>query len=772
MQGVGFRPFVYCAARDAGLAGWVRNGPDGVTLEVEGDEGSILNFLDELEHRPPPLARIDGIQVHEIESRGESSFAVVETEGGGRRHALVPADARLCSRCAAEMEDPQDRRYHYPFTVCTHCGPRFSLVRQLPYDREQTSMACFPLCDACALEYGDPGDSRFHTEPVCCPACGPKLWGQTAGGRTIHEPQAALVAARGALASGRILAFKGLGGFQLACDARNERACSTLRRRKGRASKPFAVMARDLDVVNRLVHATEADFRLLQSSRAPILLLPLQDSTNISGQVAPGLRDLGIMLPTTPLHVELFRDLPSDCLVMTSGNMSEEPICRRNREAVQDLSGLADFFLLHDRDIVRRVDDSVLCSDANTSFMLRRSRGWVPDPLPLRPAAPQPVLAVGGHLQTTAALAVEGQVFLSQHVGDLDTPGARAFHQEVVDGLLQFLDVEPQLILCDAHPDYPSHSAAKEWAQRHGVECMEVQHHLAHVAAVAVEHGCLPEPGRRCVGLALDGTGYGPDGHLWGGELLSFDAQLRWTRHAQLESLPLIGNEAAVREPWRVALSALVQAGREDLTRPWMASAPGIPNIAGEVLRLCQGPESKPPWPRSSGAGRIFEAAGSLCGLVMRNGYEGEAAIRFEALAERSPDAVGVWPRWKEEKDCAGLVFPSSHLLAELAERLLQGEDPAKVASGFHRTFCYAVVRFLMTHLPQGTDEIHLGGGCLANRLLRRGLAEELAAHGLQAYLPQEVPAGDGGLALGQAALGSMALTHGGRPQQETTPCA
>ncbi len=751
VQGVGFRPTVYRVATSLGLSGWVANDACGAVLEVEGPDEVVAGFERALRDQLPPLARLDGLSSEAVPVTGETGFVVRASEPGPRAGALVPPDAALCADCRREMEEPSDRRHDYPFTTCTNCGPRFSLVHRLPYDRHQTSMACFPLCPACAAEYGDPGDRRFHAEPVCCPDCGPRLWLATSDGRTLAEGAAAIAAARNLLRDGHVLAVKGLGGFQLACRADCSEPVTVLRERKRRPSKPFAVMVRDLESARGLVDVSGEDEALMTSARSPVVLAPQRHPSPLSAGVAPGLEDVGVLLPTTPLHVELLRDPALPPLVMTSGNVSDEPICRGNREALDRLGGLADAFLLHDRDVVRRVDDSVVRTSASGPFMVRRARGWVPEPIAMPTATERPILAVGGHLQVTACLAVGDQAFLTQHVGDLDTEPARRFLVEVIEGLEDFLQARAGVVVADCHPDYPSSLLARELAEERGAELAEVQHHLAHALAVLAEHGRTPEIGERVLAVALDGTGYGPDGTAWGGEWLLLDGDLSWSRAGYLEPLALVGGERAVREPWRVAVAALAVAGLLEQidTLPLSHSVP-LEKLR-EVGRLA----AHPSWPRASGAGRLFEAFGALLGLATINRWEGEAAARLESLAS----AAGRVPPWPEvvPTDRVGPVLPSVALVAAGARRLIAGEEPGRVASGFHATFAELACELCARVAPGGSSTVALGGGCLVNRHLRALLAEGLERRGLEPLLPSRLPPGDGGLAYGQAAAAALA---------------
>ena len=758
VQGVGFRPTVHRIATELKLAGEVRNDPEGATAEVEGDTVVAHAFVDRLQAELPPLARLDSIEVDEVEVTGATGFRVTETEQGRRAGALVPPDAALCDDCRREMNDPGDRRHAYPFTTCTNCGPRFSLTRSLPYDRVATSMACFELCPDCSREYTDPSDRRFHAEPVCCPACGPRLWIQDADGGNRVDGPSAIAAARADLEDGRILAIKGLGGFQLACRADDESVVEDLRRRKQRPGKPFAVMVRDLEAARRSIRMTSADERLLTSSRAPVVLAPGLPDAPVCAGVAPGLGDLGVMLPTTPLHVEIFDGLEVAALVMTSANLSDEPICRDNREAVDRLAAIADRFVLHDRDVVRRVDDSVVRSTDSGPVLVRRARGWVPEPIRLPVAAEEPILAVGGHLLVTSCVAVGEQAFMTQHVGDLDSVPARGFHREVIDGLEDFLEVRPRIVVADAHPDYPSTWLARELAADRDGSVIEVQHHLAHAAAVLGEHGRFPDADESALAITLDGTGWGPDDTAWGGEWICVDGSLRWRRLAHLEPLALIGGEQAVREPWRVAVAALVAAESADL----IDRMPFAPQVDADQLRQVTILASSPHWPRASGAGRLFEAAGALLGLVTRNDWEGEAAARCEALAAAHEPPP---PLWDEIELDSAPVLPGAALLATAARRLVGGEPPAAVAAGLHRTFCRLAVDLTCRVAPDRAVPVALGGGCLINRLILAGLTTGLEKRGFEVLEPRLLPPGDGGLAYGQAVIGAVAHARDVRPE-------
>jgi len=755
VQGVGFRPTVYRVATALGLDGWVVNDADGVTVEIEGRPDATGAFHDTLIGTLPHLARLESVDVEPRTPNGDRGFEGRATTDAARRDAMVPPDAAVCTDCRHDMETPDDRRARYPFTTCTNCGPRFSVVLGLPYDRARTSMACFELCADCRREYDDPTDRRFHAEPVCCPACGPQLWLTDDGTRRLAAGREAVPATKRSLASGAIVAIKGLGGFQIACRADDDLVVRRLRDRKRRPRKPFAVMARDLTAAADLVHLTDEDRALLSSPRAPIVLARRRADAPVAASVAPGLDDLGVMLPTTPLHVELLRDPDLPSVVMTSGNRSEEPLCRGNREAVDRLGEFVDLLLLHDRDVARRIDDSVVRSSAHGPIVVRRARGWVPEPLALPVAAPEPVLAVGGHLQATACVAVGRRAYLSQHVGDLDSEGARAFHAEVIDGLEEFLGVRPRVVAADLHPDYPSSWYASALSERRGAVRLDVQHHVAHAAAVLAEHDRFPQVGEAATAIVLDGTGWGDDGTAWGGEWLWLDGVLGWRRVGALEPIPLVGGEQAVREPWRVAAAALVAAGATDLLESVPMAAEVDPARLATVARVARDSS----WPVATGAGRLFEAMGAILGLAVTNDWEGEAAAALEAAAS-TVDDVDPWPELALVATDGLPRLPFAGLIGAGARRVAAGEAVGRVARGFHTSFCVLAVE-LTRRVSRPGSVVALGGGCLVNRLLRHGLETGLRDGGYLPLLPASVPPGDGGLAYGQAAVAAVSRARG-----------
>ncbi|MBU1701136.1 MAG: carbamoyltransferase HypF, partial [Candidatus Eisenbacteria bacterium] len=541
VQGVGFRPAIYRLAVSLELGGWVLNSPQGVIIEIQGSPNVLDRFVKDLPAALPILADLQDIESSIVPTEEWSPFQVRRSEGGDQARGSLPPDSAPCQECRQDMEEVSNRRRHYPFTTCSNCGPRFSVVHNLPYDRERTSMGCFPMCPDCESEYTNPADRRFHAEPLACPACGPRLWLAARGGEALGEGEEALFKAQRMLSDGGIVAVKGMGGFQLACRADRAASVETLRERKRRFGKPFAVMARDIETARQCAHLHPSDEKLLQSAAAPILLAPHRKGSPVARAAAPGCADIGIMLPTTPLHIELFRGTDYALLVMTSGNISDEPICCGNREALKRLAGIADLFLLHDRDVVRRLDDSVMRTDDGIHYSVRRSRGSVPQSLPLPETSPQPALALGGHLQTTACLAIEDAAVPSQHVGDLDHEEAREFLLEAAMGLEELTQTRASAVAVDLHPDYSSTWLGAALSKERGIPLLRFQHHLAHAAAVLGEHQMFPQRGERCAAVILDGTGWGPDGTAWGGEWLILDGALKWRRCAHLESMSLVG---------------------------------------------------------------------------------------------------------------------------------------------------------------------------------------------------------------------------------------
>jgi hydrogenase maturation protein HypF len=752
VQGVGFRPFVWRLAHELSLAGWVRNDPLGVAIEVEGQGDVLEQFIARLAREAPPLARIDAIETRELRADSRRDFAILAS-GPGRVDTGVAADTSVCNDCLAELFDPRDRRYRYAFINCTNCGPRYTITRALPYDRANTSMARFALCRSCGKEYGDPRSRRFHAQPNACPECGPALALHGSDGRRLDDGDViAAVLAR--LHRGEIVAIKGLGGFHLACDARNSAAVARLRARKSREEKPFAVMAAGTASLCMLAEVGVAERGLLEARERPIVLLRKKAGCDaMLGGVAPGIAWLGAMLPYTPLHYLLFHQAagrPDGCawlagtqplvLVMTSANAGGEPLVAGNAEALARLGAIADALLLHERDIVARCDDSVVRAGADGPVFVRRARGYTPAPIRLAMAAP-PVLALGGHLKNTVCVTRGNEAFLSQHVGDLDNPESCRALEETVGHLLRTLAVEPAIVAHDLHPDFHSTRFAAAFAARRGLAAVAVQHHHAHIAAIAAEHGL----GAPLLGLALDGAGLGSDGGIWGGELLRVEAGTA-ERVGHLRELRLPGGDRAAREPWRMAASALFELGRTSEIERRFAGRGG----AMLAQMLARGLNS----PLTSGAGRWFDAAAGLLGVREVCSYEGQAAMLLEGLAGKHGSVAALRDGYRIGDDGTLDLLP---LLAHLAEL----GDAAYGAALFHATLASALAVWVCAASDRtGLRSVALGGGCFINRILGADLRQRLAAAGLAVFEARQAPPNDGGLALGQAAV-AMARSRG-----------
>ena len=732
VQGVGFRPHVYRLAARYGLRGFVQNDAEGVLIEAEG--AGLPDFLKALQVEAPPLARIDGLEARIVSSgAGLPGFRIRPTGGRGRGAAAIPPDAALCQACLEELFDPGNRRYLHPFIACSDCGPRATMTRALPFDRMQTVMADFSMCSACAAEYEDPSDRRFHAEPIACSDCGPRL-----------DFDMDEVAAR--LREGRIVALKGLGGFHLAGDARNAYAVERLRQRKGRDGKPFAVMVLNAASAARLAEVPGPARALLESPARPVMILDVRAEGALAPGVSCGLLTLGLLLPSTPLHYLLFHalsgkparqgwyDAPSDlALVMTSANRSGEPLVADDTEARDRLAGVADTIAGHDRPITARMDDSVLQLVAGEAQFVRRARGYAP--IPLRLGRPQPaVLALGAHLKSTVTLTRDAEAIVSPHIGDLDTPAAIAHLRETADRLCGMAQVRPERIACDLHPDMASTRLAEELAGNWGLPLMRVQHHHAHIAAVAAEHG-RETP---LLGLALDGLGLGTDGRAWGGELLLMEGA-RFERLGHLAPLPLLGGDRAAREPWRMAAAVLHRLGRTD------EIADRFPEEAhGAALAMLL---RKGGWPETTALGRWFDAAAALLSLCSCAAFDAEAPMRLEALARDAAVLNGGW-------NIAEGVLDLLPLLAHLADV----RDPVQGANIFHGTLAAALADWALGAARAAKiDTVALGGGCFLNRVLTVELQKRMEASGLSVLRPRQVPPNDGGISLGQAYVAGRA---------------
>jgi hydrogenase maturation protein HypF len=735
VQGVGFRPFVYRLARANTLAGWVLNGDEGVEIRLEGARERVDAFLRELRSEAPAAASITDIAVALAEPSGLEEFVIRASRSGEHRSAPISPDLAVCARCLTELFAPTDRRFHYPYINCTDCGPRYSIVTHVPYDRESTTMAAWRMDPPCNREYHDSGSRRFHAQPNACPSCGPGVT-LVEGARTISGSREAIARAAALLRAGRTLAVKGLGGYHLACDARNPSAVAALRDRKYRKEKPFALMARDLTTARSLVRLTPESEALLLSPAAPIVLAPAL--VTLEG-VAPDTGELGVMLPYTPVHYLLFAAGAPDVLVMTSGNRSSEPIAYRDEDARERLAGVADAFLVGERPIARRVEDSVVRSGPLGTVMLRRSRGYAPSVVATLPSA-RPVLALGADLKSAITLVVDGQAFGSQHLGDLEHYDCWRALEESIRDLLAMYEVRPTelLVVRDAHPQYRSTALASTFAES---EVAVVQHHRAHVASVLAERGAWTE---RVVGLALDGTGYGDDGSIWGGELFVGSIRDGFDRVSYLRPAALVGGDAAARHPVQAAAGFLEQIETPDLTRgPF-----DFPSDYARSRRLLE--RRTRIFPTTS-AGRLFDAAAALLGFTRPVTFEGQAAMWLEWLARTAPEV--------EPYPCPvlGPEMDWRPLLRATIEDRMGGRDPGEISHAFHGGLASgladATAALCRDH---GLVTAVASGGVMQNALLLERLAAVLERGGITLLINHLVPPNDGGISLGQAALGAL----------------
>lgn len=750
VQGVGFRPCVYRIALALNLKGEVFNDAQGVGIYLEGVPGSVLSFEDELRKNAPPLSRIDSVQSTAIDVKGYTVFSITPSRGGAVSTAITP-DAAVCEACLADMFTPGNRRYRYPFTNCTHCGPRYTITRALPYDRSQTSMATFVMCDVCAAEYKDPVDRRFHAQPNACPVCGPKVTLTDAKGQA--EVGDAIDRAAQLLREGKIIAIKGLGGFHLACDARNKDAVARLRERKHRDEKPFALMLLNPASANELVYLDASDEAVLTGVEHPILLLPKKKEVALPG-IADDLVDIGVMLPYTPLHWCLFHSLAGKpegvawtremvfpmALVMTSANPSGEPLVTANEEAYERLGDIADYFLLHNRDILIGCDDSVVRRVAGELTFVRRARGYTPKAVKLKETVPNAV-ATGPFLKNTAAVSRGNEVFLSQHIGELQNTATQGALKDAIEHLLSILEVQPDLVACDAHPDFYSTHLAQSMAKEKGLSFYPIYHHAAHIGAA------MAELGRKEVtlGLALDGVGLGPNEGIWGGEVLLCDAT-GFSRKAHLTELPLVGGDKAAREPWRMGAALLLSLGRQgEIAERYRSEANSV--FYAQVARNTRLTKV------TSSLGRYFDGVASLLGLCDVQRDEAHAAMLLEALASTREGRV--IEGWKV-KD--GVIDILGSLLAILAD-----SDRAQAAADFHRTVARALAAGVLSVVKKTayTGPVVLTGGCVINRLLSQALQDDLKSEGIESYIPRQVPPGDGGVALGELYLATLCAQAG-----------
>ncbi len=744
VQGVGFRPFVWNLAQRLELSGWVQNTSGAVIIETQGTPLAIDSFALALRTAAPRLARIDSVEMTDCAAVGETGFRIVASRAVAGEYQPIAPDAATCPECVADILRPSDRRYRYPFTNCTNCGPRFTIIEDVPYDRPLTTMRHFTMCAACRREYEDPGDRRFHAQPIACPACGPRLCFADATGTEL--PEDAIEQAAAAIARGEIVALKGLGGFQLCCDAGDEAAVERLRSRKHRPAKPFAVMCATIGDARDIATPTEAETALLEGSTRPIVLLRRAGNRSggaIAELVAPHLDELGVMLPYTPVHHLLLAAVDRP-LVMTSGNVSEEPIAKDNDEAVQRLGQIADRFLLHDRDIYARYDDSVVRVVGGAVRTVRRARGLCPAPLPVRSEGAQ-VLALGAHLKNTFTVLKDGNAFTGPHIGDLDTPATLTHHDEALRTYLRLFRAKPEIVAADLHPDYASTRLAETWWAG-GAREVRVQHHHAHIASVLAEHDLRGA----VIGVAFDGVGLGPDQTIWGGEFLVADER-SYRRVGHIAAVRQPGGDACAREGWRMAAAYLAASGDLRETPPGgVREASDAPTERQWrlVSRLARGQAAAP---ISTSAGRLFDAVSSLLGVAQVSTFEGEAAMRLESLAASAGD-VARREIVAVSMDGDPLVLDTVRLVATIAGERARGRATAELAAIFHESLAQAIVgACARLGAELGIGRVALSGGVFQNALLLARVEALLQERGLDAYANHEVPANDGGISLGQA---------------------
>ncbi|WP_146528679.1 carbamoyltransferase HypF [Novipirellula artificiosorum] len=776
VQGVGFRPFVWHLARTEGVAGWVRNDSLGVLIEIQGPRSTLQHFCDRIQAEAPPLSIVSDVCHEVIEKQGdESTFRIETCQIESDPLALVSPDVSICSDCLAELEDPTNRRYRYPFTNCTACGPRYTIITDLPYDRDATTMADFRLCPTCRDEYGDPADRRFHAEPNACPECGPAVWFVPGDSGSVCRDDDAIEMVKQRVAAGGIVAIKGVGGFHLACDAHNRVAVNKLRSRKHRAAKPFAVMVADLATCERFAILGDTERALLVSRQRPIVLLRRQpDTHDWCESVAPGNDFIGVMLAYSPLHALLVDR--GEVWVMTSGNQSDEPIAFENDDAMDRLKGIADVFLLHDRRIETVCDDSVIRVVEDRSLPIRRSRGYAPLPITL-PTDGLPLLAVGAEIKATVCLTKGTQCFLSQHIGDMGNQQTLLAMQRVVHHLLRLYQVEPEIVVADMHPGYLSSAWAERFSKTHGVPLRKVQHHHAHVASLLAEHSVAPETA--IIGVCFDGTGYGTDGAIWGGEWLIANA-FAFQRYAHLSYVPLPGGDACIRYPARMALAHLFQAGID-----WADSLRCVKSIPPQQRRLLQQQlERSFHCVPSSSMGRLFDAVASLCGVRHQVSYEGQAAMESEAIAsdvfrKGVPSAcsplhdghrvVRSDKRVVTMNEHAASIKPyeiavinadvtqvdSGRLIEQVVSDLHHQRPASEILARFHLTIAESIVKIsIKARTATAINQVGLTGGVFQNALLTQLARRRLVDEGFEVLTHTTVPPNDGGLALGQAWIG------------------
>jgi hydrogenase maturation protein HypF len=750
VQGVGFRPFVYQLATRYNLKGWVCNTSEDVRIEIEGEPEAIAQFQQALKKEAPPRASIEAISITHLKPSSREKYEKFEirhsvAEEG--KYQLVSPDIATCPDCLREILTPGDRRYHYPFTNCTNCGPRFTIIEDIPYDRPRTTMQHFTMCPDCRKEYDDPLNRRFHAQPNACPKCGPQLQLLDKQGNPVATSDV-IKAASQLLRDGKIIAVKGLGGFLLACDAINEAAVNLLRQRKVRPFKPLAIMVTDIEETRKHCYVNKEEAKLLASPYSPIVLLRWKSDSPVVKAVAPNLKYLGVMLPYTPLHHLLLRETGRP-LVMTSGNISEEPIAKDNDEAVRRLSGIADFFLVHNRDIYARYDDSVTIVERDTPQLIRRARGYAPYPIHLNFKS-QPILACGAEEKNTFCLTRDEYAFVSQHIGDMENLETLEHFTNTIELYKKLFRIEPKIIAYDMHPDYLPTKYAKEMATESGLGLVPVQHHHAHIVSGMVDNG-IDSP---VIGVALDGTGYGSDGHIWGGEFLVTDYR-GFTRVGQFEYLPLPGGALAIKKPYRTAIGYLLRLLGENALRPDLPLLKNVDEAEIDIIR--QQIEKKLNSPLTSSCGRLFDAVSALIGIRGEIKYEAQAAIELEMVAYDAANEAREYPFSIVEQNGVSLI-KIGDLFSAILKEIDKKATPATIAVRFHNTVA-RIIKESCQRISQktGLNQVVLSGGVFQNRLLLRKTVALLEAGDLRVFTHRQVPTNDGGISLGQAVIANFA---------------
>ena len=738
VQGVGFRPHIYRLAKAHKLAGWVSNDPAGVTVEVEGKDTELDKFARESVRKAPVLARVKSAKITGVETRGEKEFVIRESGRGEVVSTQVSPDAATCADCLKELFDPQDRRSRYPFINCTNCGPRFTIIERIPYDRPFTTMKKFKMCPRCQAEYDNPMDRRFHAQPNACPVCGPKLSLLARDGKKIKGDP--VTRAAKLLAEGKIIAVKSIGGYQLACDARNEPAVAKLRARKTREDKPFALMALDLAAVKKYAEVSRFEQEILFSPERPIVLLKKKRGSLLAESVAPRQKNLGFMLPYTPLHHLLLAECKMP-LVMTSGNLSDEPIAYRDQEAMTRLRRVADYFLTHNRPIFIRCDDSVVRVFERKLYPLRRSRGYAPRPLEILFPEKRPLLAVGAHLKNTFALAKAGQVIVSHHVGDLENLETLVAFEEAVEHFKSIFEIEPEMVVHDLHPDYLSTA----YAHKLKIPGLAVQHHYAHAASLMAEHNL----NRKVIGVCFDGTGYGSDGNIWGGEFLVAD-WAGFERKAHLKYIAMPGGEKAVQENWRMGLAWLERLYGPELWKLKLGFLKTLDRERAELMfsAVRKGINA----PLTSSMGRLFDAVSALLNLRTFANYEGQPAIELEMIADEKEPR---WYKFNYQREDAKIIIDPGPVLRSVVEDLVRRESPSKISARFHNSAAKMAAEVcLAVRRETKVNDVTLGGGVFQNFRLLTRVKDLLTKNGFRVYVHRLTPPNDGGISLGQAAIG------------------